>query len=73
VNNLKPNNTNTALIDLVAVGDFVYALFPGTDAEPAAVTVFDVSGGRGAAGEIQNFYPKGVTKRKSSQGLAVYV
>jgi hypothetical protein len=70
---LKPNNTNTALIDLVTAEDFVYALFPGTDTEPAAVTIFDVSGGRGAVREIQNFYPKGISKRKSLQGLAVYV
>jgi hypothetical protein len=70
---LKPDNTNTALIDLVAAGDFVYALFPGTDTEPVAVTVFDVCGGRGAAREVRNFYPKRIMKRKSSQGLAVYV
>jgi hypothetical protein len=40
-------NGNPGMIDLVSVGNFVYALSPGNATVKAAVTVFDVSGGQG--------------------------
>lgn len=40
-------NGNPGMIDLVAAGNFIYALSPGNNATKAAVAVFDVSGGRG--------------------------
>jgi hypothetical protein len=66
-------NPNKAMIDIIAAGNFVYALWPGDDAAPAAVVVVDVSGGKGSAKEVQNFVPQGITKQKSSQGLVAYV
>jgi hypothetical protein len=44
----KLTNGNPGMIDLVAAGEFIYALSPGNNATKAAVTVFDVSGGQGS-------------------------
>lgn len=52
---LAAQNGDPGLIDLKAAGDFVYALAPGNGSSPAAVTVLDVSGGRGKTRMIQNF------------------
>ncbi len=48
VKNLVSTNGNPGLIDLVSAGKFVYALSPGNATVGAAVTVFDVSGGKGS-------------------------
>lgn len=48
IRTLKLNNGNPGMIDLVSAGKFVYALSPGNGTIKAAVTVFDVSGGRGS-------------------------
>ncbi|KAH7386163.1 hypothetical protein BKA64DRAFT_645742 [Cadophora sp. MPI-SDFR-AT-0126] len=61
VKNLVSTNGNPGLIDLVSAGRFVYALSPGNATVGAAVMVFDVSGGKGSAKEIQNFRLNGVT------------
>jgi hypothetical protein len=45
---LDSTNGNLGMIDLVSKGRFVYALSPGNGTMKAAVTVFDVSGGRGS-------------------------
>lgn len=47
VSTLNSTNGNPGMIDLVAAGNFVYALSPGNNATKAAVTVFDISAGRG--------------------------
>ncbi|KAI9806641.1 MAG: hypothetical protein M1825_006098 [Sarcosagium campestre] len=48
-------NGNKGMIDLANAGNFVYALAPGNDSSTAAaIAVFDISGGRGAAKPIQN-------------------
>jgi hypothetical protein len=47
IKELQSGNGNPGMIDLVSVGNFVYALSPGNGSVKAAVTVFDVSGGRG--------------------------
>ena len=47
------SNSNTALTDLVAAGDFVYALSPGDGTNTPAVVVTDVS--RGSIKQVQNF------------------
>ncbi|KAH8672587.1 hypothetical protein BGZ60DRAFT_405186 [Tricladium varicosporioides] len=68
INTLVLQNGNQGMIDLVSAGKFIYALSPGNVTVPAAVTVFDISGGSGTAKEIQNFKPTGVTG--SAQGMA---
>lgn len=60
-------NGNPGMIDLVSVGRFIYALSPGNMTTKAAVAVFDVSGGRGSAKEVQNFVLEGVAD--SAQGM----
>lgn len=62
------DNGNLGMIDLESKGNFVYALAPGNATRGATVSVFDVSGGKGSAKEIQNFAPKGVTD--TVQGMA---
>ena len=47
INELNSDNGNPGMIDLVSAGNFIYALSPGNSSVAAAVTVFDVSGGRG--------------------------
>ncbi|KAK5651995.1 hypothetical protein OQA88_10898 [Cercophora sp. LCS_1] len=63
-------NGDPGLIDLRAAGDFVYALSPGNGTTQAAVTVVDVSGGRGTARQVQHFELGGVGGR-NSMGMAV--
>jgi len=48
INELQSGNGNPGMIDLVSAGNFIYALSPGNASVKAAVTVFDVSGGRGS-------------------------
>ncbi|KAL5331234.1 hypothetical protein ACEPPN_000763 [Leptodophora sp. 'Broadleaf-Isolate-01'] len=60
VKNLASTNGNPGLIDLASAGKFVYALSPGNATVGGAVTVFDVSGGKGTAKEVQNFGLTGV-------------
>ncbi|TVY43811.1 hypothetical protein LSUB1_G002161 [Lachnellula subtilissima] len=62
---------NLGMIDLEGKGNFIYALAPGntTGGTAATVTVFDVSGGKGAAKVVQNFAPQGVTD--TVQGMAI--
>jgi hypothetical protein len=48
VKELLSGNGNPGMIDLVSAGNFIYALSPGNGSVKAAVTVFDVSGGRGS-------------------------
>jgi hypothetical protein len=47
VSTFNSTNGNPGMIDLVAAGNFVYALSPGNNSTKPAVAVFDVSGGRG--------------------------
>ena len=70
VKELKSSNGNPGMIDLESKGNFVYALSPGNATVKAAVTVFDVSGGRGSAKEVQNFAVEGVMD--SAQGMAIF-
>ena len=71
VKDLTLANGNPGMIDLEAAGDFIYALSPGNANVSSAVTVFDVSGGRGSVMQIQNFNPKGVSQ--NAQGMAVLI
>ena len=64
-------NPNFGMDDTISYGDFIYSLAPNTPNASIAVTVFDVSGGRGAIREIQNFLPGGA--HPESQGLAYWV
>jgi hypothetical protein len=69
---LQLTNGNPGLIDLAVGGSFVYALSPGNGGNATtAVTVLDISGGRGSAKEIQNFKVSGAGV--NSQGLQVFV
>lgn len=65
-------NGDPGLIDLRAAGNFVYALSPGNGTTQAAVTVVDVSGGRGTARQAQHFELGGMAGR-NSMGMAVLV
>lgn len=60
-------NGNAGMIDLEGKGDFVYALAPGNQTH---VSVWDVSGGKGTAKEVQNFAVNGVGG--SAQGMAFF-
>ena len=71
VKELDLTNGNPGMIDLQAAGNFIYALSPGNANTTSAVTVFDVSGGKGSAKAIQNFSPAGVSA--TAQGMAVLV
>ena len=75
------NGTNAAalgMVDLYGSQDKLYALSLGLSPGSTAVTVFDVSAGRGKAKLIQNFYPPGLTAVQtrgnfaSPKGMAVY-
>ncbi|OCL14811.1 hypothetical protein AOQ84DRAFT_207763 [Glonium stellatum] len=66
-------NGDPGLIDLKAAGNFVYALSPGNGTTQAAITVLDVSGGRGSAKMVQHFGLSGVGAGKNAQGMAVLV
>ena len=68
VSEVPCGNNGQGMIDMRAVGDRIYALSPGNGTLPAAVTVFDVSGGRGSAKSIQNFPVAGADK--NAEGLA---
>jgi hypothetical protein len=68
VSEVSDGNGGQGMIDMRAVGDRIYALSPGNGTVPAAVTVFDISGGRGTAKSIQNFPVEGADK--SAEGLA---
>ncbi|KIW45490.1 uncharacterized protein PV06_03877 [Exophiala oligosperma] len=60
------------LIDLVAAGNFIYALSPGNGTTPAAVSVVDVSGGQGSAKLVQHFSLESMGVGKNAQGMAVF-
>ncbi|KAF1945499.1 hypothetical protein EJ02DRAFT_441875 [Clathrospora elynae] len=63
-------NGNAGRIDLKAAGDFVYALSPGTGTGKAAVTLLDISEGKGTMKEVQHFGLGGVAGG-NAQGMAV--
>lgn len=68
---VAPNmNDGQGMADMRAVGGRIYALSPGNGtAYPAAVTVFDISGGRASVKSIQNFVVDGADA--NAEGLAV--
>lgn len=63
-------NGDMGLIDLRAAGGFVYALAPGNGSMPAAVTVLDVSGGKGTMKQAQHFKLSGIAGN-TAMGMAV--
>ncbi|KAJ2904437.1 uncharacterized protein MKZ38_008110 [Zalerion maritima] len=64
-------NGNPGLIDLRAVGGFMYALSPGDGAEVGPrISVLDISGGEGTATEVQNFDASALTGAEA-MGMAV--
>ena len=65
---LRPPNSNHGMNDVIAVGNWVYALSPNVDGNATAITVFDVSGGRGTIKQVQEFLPGGAHNRAA--GLA---
>jgi hypothetical protein len=65
-------NGDPGLIDLKSAGSFVYALSPGNGTTSAAVTVLDVSGGKGSMKVLQHFALDGMAD-KAAQGMAVMV
>jgi len=71
VKELNSTNGNPGMIDLETAGPGIFALSPGNGSTPAAVTVFDISGGRGSAKEVQNFAVAGADK--NAQGMALFV
>ena len=65
-------NGDRGLIDLKSAGSFVYALSPGNANTIAAITVLDVSGGKGSMKMAQHFGLAGITE-STAQGMAVLV
>ena len=65
-------NGGVGSIDLKAVGDKIYALSPGNGTQEAAVTVFELGGGRGAAVSVQNFGVGSSGAGRMAEGLAVW-
>ncbi|KAL5375006.1 hypothetical protein DPSP01_011496 [Paraphaeosphaeria sporulosa] len=63
-------NGDPGLIDLASGGNFVYALSPGNGTTGAAITVLDVSGGKGGAKQAQRFSLAGLAT-STAQGMAV--
>ncbi|KAF7510746.1 hypothetical protein GJ744_006112 [Endocarpon pusillum] len=70
IHDLQSQNGNPGMIDLQASGKMVYALAPGNGTTPAAVTVFDVGGGRASATEVQNFVVSGADHRAMGMAFA---
>jgi hypothetical protein len=66
----QSQNGNPGMIDLQAAGSKVFALAPGNGTTPAAVTVWDISGGKGSAKEVQNFVVPGADNR--AMGMAFH-
>lgn len=65
-------NGDPGLIDLKSAGSFVYALSPGNASTKAAITVLDVSGGKGSMKLAQHFGLDGLAE-STAQGMAVLV
>jgi hypothetical protein len=61
-------NGDPGLIDLQAVGEFVYALSPGNGTTEPAITVIDIHRKQ----QIQHFQVRHLGGSKSSQGLAIF-
>ncbi|KAF2446632.1 hypothetical protein P171DRAFT_319808, partial [Karstenula rhodostoma CBS 690.94] len=62
-------NRDPGLIDLASGGNFVYALSPGNATTDAAITVLDVSDGKGAGKQTQRFSLAGFAS-SAGQGMA---
>jgi streptogramin lyase len=63
------DNGSKGMIDLVAAGDFVYALSVG--GERATIVVLDLSDGKDGVKFTQNFQPEGMIDVLKVQGLAL--
>ncbi|KAJ9602361.1 hypothetical protein H2200_013216 [Cladophialophora chaetospira] len=70
VSSVSCENNDQGLIDMGTFGDKIYALSPGNGTVAAAVTVFDISGGRGSQHSIQNFEID--FAGKNAEGLAIF-
>jgi hypothetical protein len=62
-------NGDPGLVDLKSAGSFVYALSPGNGTTSAAITVLDVSGGKGSMKMSQHFDLSGLAD-STAQGMA---
>jgi hypothetical protein len=69
VSDVDSGNNGQGMIDLMAAGQRIYALSPGNGTVNGAVTVFDISGGRGSVKSIQNLEIPGITR--FAEGMAV--
>ena len=69
VSDVESGNNGQGMIDLMAAGPHIYALSPGNGTVNGAITVFDISGGRGSVKSIQNLEIPGVTR--FAEGMAV--
>ena len=66
---LPIDSDGQGLIDLKAVGTKVYALSPGSGIRPAALLVFDISGGPGTVRQIQKFIVDKTTQDLEGIGI----
>ncbi|KAK5058656.1 hypothetical protein LTR84_010920 [Exophiala bonariae] len=64
-------NGAPGLIDLAAAGTAIYALSPGNGTTPSAISVLDVSGGKGTAELLQNFDVSSLGVGPNAQGMQV--
>ncbi|KAI9808400.1 MAG: hypothetical protein M1826_004176 [Phylliscum demangeonii] len=70
---LRTTTGDNGSIDLIAPPNgFVYALNPLTDQPAGAISVFDTTGGRATAKQVQNFRPTNFNISPFAQGMAVY-
>jgi hypothetical protein len=71
VTEFNSTNGNPGMIDLQTLGSKIFALSPGNETIPPAVTVFDISGGQGSVKEVQNFAVADLGVDKNAQGMAL--
>ena len=69
VSDYFPPNNNLGMTEIYAAGKWIYALYPGRANASPAVVVFDVSGGRGSAKQVQNFVLNNVPF--TAEGMAI--
>ncbi len=67
---LQVQNSNRGMLDLSITGEMLYALAPGNGTMPPRVAVFDISGGRASAREVQNFLVPGASNTAMSLAYA---
>lgn len=69
--NYQPKNKNDGYTDMIAAGNYLWALNPGKGGNVTTIQAFDLGRGAGKAKAIQNYKPEGVVSGLSI-GMAAY-